>query len=141
VDTQDASPDSMPLKEQFKHMTDLHQFYFEHIIKAAGVSFGILGAVLVYVINSGIRVHVWVALGIPILLSAGTCIVMLLGMVKTCDFAKQVKGVQAHLGLSWRPHAEVLPWIAGLMAILFLTATIGLIVVSVWPELLPPPPP
>ena len=39
-------------------MTALHQFYFEHIIKAAGVSFGIIGAVVVYVLNSSIREQV-----------------------------------------------------------------------------------
>jgi hypothetical protein len=131
----------MALAEQFKEMTALHQFYFEHIIKAAGVAFGIIGAVLVYVLNSSIRERVWVALGIPILLSAGTFGVTVLGMVKTCDFAKRVKRVQHELGLSWRPHAEVLPMISGLLALLFLAATIGLLVVSMCPELLPPPPP
>ena len=141
MDTQSRPLKPMTLKDQFDSMTALHQFYFEHIIKAAGFSFGLIGAALMYVINSAIRGHlVWVALGIPILLSAGTFGVLVLGMVKAHDFAQKVKGVQADLGLSWRPHAEVLPWMAGLLAILFLTATIGLIAVSVCPGLLPPPP-
>ena len=82
----------------------------------------------------------WVALGIPILLSVGTCVVVVIGAFKTRDLARQVKEVQEALHLRWRPHAEVLPWMAAIVAVLFLMATLGLLAVSGNPGLLPSPP-
>src|SRR4051794_4012413 len=83
--------------EQFRELIELHKFYFENVIKGAAFSFGIVGAVVSYVMASSIRdsPRVWIALAIPILLSFSTCFVALLGAVKTYDLSTQVQTMQS----------------------------------------------
>ena len=33
----------------------LHKFYFEYLLKAAGFSFGLIGVILVYVVDAGLK--------------------------------------------------------------------------------------
>jgi hypothetical protein len=125
--------------EQFRELIELHKFYFANIIKGATFAFGIVGAVVSYVITSSIRDSpgVWIALAIPILLSFSTSFVALLGAIKTYDLSAQVQTMQSKLKLAWRPHSEILPWITGVFAVLFFAAAVGLVVLAVDPSRLP----
>jgi len=125
--------------EQFRELIALHKFYFENIIKGAAFSFAIVGAVVSYVVGSNIRDGwgVAVALAVPILLSFGTSFIALLGAIKTRDLSEKVSGMQKELGLSWRPHSEVLPLIAAVIAALFLAAAIAMVAVALNPDQLP----
>jgi hypothetical protein len=125
--------------EQFRELIELHKFYFANIIKGAAFSFGIVGAVVSYVIASSIRdsAGVWIALAVPILLSFSTSFVTLLGAIKTYDLSVQVRTLQYKLNLAWRPHSEILPWITGVFVALFFAAAVGLVVLAVDPSRLP----
>ena len=125
--------------DQFRELIELHKFYFEHIIKGAAFSFGIVGAVVSYVVASNIRDSsgVWIALAIPILLSVSTSFVAFLGAVKTYDLSVRVRAMQSRLGLDWRPHSEILPWITGVFAALFFVSAIGLTALAADPDRLP----
>lgn len=35
----------------------LHKFYFEYLLKAAGFSFGLIGLILVYVVDAGLKAN------------------------------------------------------------------------------------
>jgi hypothetical protein len=125
--------------EQFQELIGLHKFYFEHMVKGATFAFAIVGAVVSYVVGSDIRDgwSVGVALAIPILLSVGTCLLALLGAIKTYDLSVRVKNMQAKLALDWRPHAEILPLMAAVIAALFLVAAMAMVTISINPGHLP----
>ena len=125
--------------EQFRELIELHKFYFTNIVKGAAFSFAVVGAVVSYVVGSDIRDGwgVTVAFAIPVLLSFGTSLLALLGVIKTRDLYVQVRQVQKRLGLSWRPHSEVLPLIAGVIAALFLAATVAMVTIAINPHYLP----
>ena len=134
-----ASDKDTPPWAEYDRLIELHKFYFEYLLKAAGFSFGLIGAILVYVIEARLRdsPQVWVALALPNLISLGTCIVFCLGAWKTADLAARVREAQVRLGVPWRPHAEVLVWMSAIFALLFLVVFLGLVVVSLQPQLLP----
>lgn len=125
--------------EQFRELTELHKFYFEHIIKATAFGFGFVGAIVSYVIATDIRDRhrFAAALAIPILLSISACLIGALGAVKLRELSRQVSGLQRELGLSWRPHAELLPLMSGIVAVLFFMAACGLVVIVLNADLLP----
>jgi preprotein translocase subunit SecG len=136
----DESTQNPPSRwEQFQELIGLHKFYFEHIIKGAAISFGIVGAIVSYLLASDVRdgPGVRLALVVPILLSFGSFFVALLGAMKTYDLSAKVQQLQGELRLSWRPHAEVLPAITGVFAALFLIVAVALVWVSLEPERLP----
>lgn len=130
-----------PKWSQFEKLIDLHKFYFENLIKAATFSLGIIGAILTYAIGTlknGARNEVILILLFPTLLSAGSFFVYLLGCWKTYDLNQKVdllKG-KKNLNLEWKPHTEILIWMCGIFALLFLILTIGLIWLMYNPSLL-----
>ena len=79
-------------------MIDLHKFYFENILKAASFSFTIIGAILTFTINSKLSsTQIQMALQFPFLLSIGTCVIFVIGIVKTKQFEEWVKKFQENL--------------------------------------------
>ena len=47
---------------QFEKLIDLHKFYFENLCKSASFSFGIIGAILTYVIIAKLSENlIWLA--------------------------------------------------------------------------------
>jgi hypothetical protein len=134
-----ASDEDTTRWAEYDRLIGLHKFYFEYLLKAAGFSFGLIGAILVYVIDANLKnnEHPWIALALPNLMSLGTCIVFCLAVWKTADFSAKVHEAQIRLGMPWRPHAEVLVWMSVLFAALFLVVFIGLVVLSLHPQLLP----
>jgi hypothetical protein len=125
--------------EQFRELTELHKFYFEHIIKATAFGFAVIGAIVSYVIATDMRdrQRVAVALAIPILLCIASCLIAVLGAVKLRELSRQVHRLQRELGLSWRPHAELLPLMSWSMAVLFFVTACGLVIVVLDAALLP----
>jgi len=125
--------------EQFRELTELHKFYFEHIIKATAFGFAVVGAIVPYIIATDMRDRhrVAVALAIPILLCISACLIGVLGMVKLRELSQQVNRLQRELGLSWRPHAELLPLMSGSIAVLFFMMACGLVVIVLNADLLP----
>lgn len=112
---------------QFEKLMDLHKFYFENLIKSASFSFGIIGAILTYVISARLSDNlIQLALQLPFLLSIGTFIIFCFGIWKTWDLSNWVKQHQSRLGIDWRPHAETLTYMSIAFALLFLLVTIGL---------------
>jgi hypothetical protein len=115
------------LWNQYDRLIDLHKFYFENILKAASFSFTIIGAILTFTINSKLSsTQIQIALKFPFLLSIGTCVIFVIGIVKTKQFEEWVKKFQENLfenksedTVKWRPHAETLNWMSWLFAILF----------------------
>jgi hypothetical protein len=77
---QNAKTEQPTLWTQYEKLIDLHKFYFEHIMRAAVLSLGIIGAIVTYVISAGIRdTRVSLAMLVPILLSIGSFILCVLG--------------------------------------------------------------
>ncbi|TRT42731.1 MAG: hypothetical protein EWV85_24685 [Microcystis aeruginosa Ma_QC_C_20070703_M131] len=112
---------------QFEQLIDLHKFYFENLIKSASFSFGIIGAILTYVISAKLSENlIRLALQLPFLLSIGTFIMFCFGTWKTWDLSNWVKHHQAELGIDWRPHAETLTYMSIAFALLFLIVAIVL---------------
>jgi len=112
---------------QFEQLIDLHKFYFENLCKSASFSFGIIGAILTYVISAKLSENlIRLALQLPFLLSIGTFIMFCFGTWKTWDLSNWVKHHQAELGIDWRPHAETLTYMSIAFALLFLIVAIGL---------------
>jgi TRAP-type C4-dicarboxylate transport system permease small subunit len=112
---------------QFEKLIDLHKFYFENLIKSASFSFGIIGAILTYVISAKLSENlIRLALQLPFLLSIGTFIMFCFGTWKTWDLSNWVKHDQAELGIDWRPHAETLTYMSIAFALLFLIVAIVL---------------
>lgn len=118
---------------QYDRLIDLHKFYFENILKAASFSFTIIGAILTFTINSKLSsTQIQMALKFPFLLSIGTCVIFVIGIFKTQEFAVWVKKFQENLfknksenTVKWRPHAETLNWMSWLFAALFGILTIA----------------
>lgn len=79
-------------------------------------------------------------LGTPILLSLGGLVICTLGVAKALDLYLKFLIVQKSLGLFWRPHAKVRPWMAGVLALRFLAANITMTLTVIHPHLLPPAP-
>jgi hypothetical protein len=134
------SPHDEPAEwEQFRELIELHKFYFENIIKAAAFAFGFIGAVVSYVIATDIRdrYRFAAAMTIPIVLSVSAGLLGLIGAVKLRELSQQVSGLQSKLRLAWRPHAELLPLMSGIIAILFFIVACGLVAVVLNLKLLP----
>lgn len=133
-----SGEDKTPWPE-YDRLIGLHTFYFEYLIKAAGFSFGLVGAILAYVIDARLKdsQYAWIALALPALISVGTCIVFCLAVWKTADFSTQVRAAKKRLGVGWRPHVEMLTYMSVVFALLFLVVSVGLVVVSFNPHLLP----
>lgn len=112
-----SSEGSTPWAE-YDRLIGLQTFYFEYLLKAAGFSFGLIGAIMAYVIDERLKASEapWVALALPTLISLGTCVVFCLGVWKTWDFSAKVCAAQQRLGVEWRPHVEVLVWMAAVFA-------------------------
>ncbi|MFM2465126.1 hypothetical protein P0D87_15895 [Paraburkholderia sp. RL17-368-BIF-A] len=125
--------------EQFKELIELHKFYFENISKSAAFVFGLVGAIVSYVIATDIRdrYRLAAAMTVPILLSVGASAIGLLGAVKLRDLSEKVTNLQSELGLSWRPHSEVLPLLSAIFAVLFFLVACGLTVIVLHANLLP----
>ncbi len=112
---------------QFEKLIDLHKFYFENLIKSASFSFGIIGAILTYVISAELSENlIRLALQLPFLLSIGTFIIFCFGIWKTWELSNWVKQHQSRLKIDWRPHAETLTYMSIVFALLFLLVTIVL---------------
>ena len=92
--------------DEYDRLIGLHKIYFEYLLKAAGFSFGLIGVILVYVVDAGLKAssHPWIAVALPALISFGTCIVFSLGVCKTVDLSAKVHEAQIRLGMHWRPH-------------------------------------
>ena len=135
--TKSSAPAQPSEWDQFREMTELHKFYFELIIKNATLVLGIIGAIISYLVTSNFQgTHkLWIALFIPIVTSFGTAFIGIVGAVKAYDLSKRVKEKQEFLGLSWRPHAEILPMSLIGLALLFLVIAITLIIVIFNPQL------
>jgi hypothetical protein len=113
---------------QYVELVGLHKFYFEYFIKAAAFSLGIQGALIAFVVKEKLSARALpIALAIPLLLAIGTTLVFALSITKTLDLKRQVERVQQRLGLSWRPHVEVLVWMSWVFVVLFGCASIGLL--------------
>jgi uncharacterized membrane protein YeaQ/YmgE (transglycosylase-associated protein family) len=136
--TKKAASNTPPSEwEQLREMTDLHKFYFELIIKNTTFIFGIIGAIISYLVTSDFQdTHrLWIALFIPISLSIGTGSIGIIGAIKAYELSKKVKEKQHILGLSWRPHAEILPMSLAGLALLFFVIALTLILVILNPQL------
>lgn len=124
---------------QFEKLIDLHKFYFENLIKSASFSFGIIGAILTYIISAELSNNLArLALQFPFLLSVGSFIIFCFGIWKTWDLSNWVKHHQSKLGIDWRPHAETLTYMSIAFALLFLLVTIGLGSLIADPSMLQP---
>jgi hypothetical protein len=126
---------------QFEKLIDLHKFYFEHLIKASSFSFGIIGAILTYVISAKLSVNLMrIALQLPFVLSIGTFSLFSFGIWKNWELSKWVKQHQTELGVNWRPHAETLTYMSIAFAIAFLLITIAIGGMIINPSILQPVP-
>jgi len=136
----DASGPSPSKWDQFEKLIDLHKFYFENLIKAAGFSLGLIGAIFTFVFAAKFEGEMTkrIALGLPVVISLGTLAVFCVGIVKTLDLAANVRKVQKGL-VEWRPHAEILVWMCGVFALVFLATSVGLLVLIADPSLVPSP--
>lgn len=122
---------------QFEKLIDLHKFYFENLIKAATFSFGIVGAIFTYVINAELSASlVRVSLVLPLILSAGTCVIFYRGSRQAREFSGWVRNMQKDIPLGWRPHAETLPQMCNIFSLLFLAVSLGLATVIFNPSIL-----
>lgn len=112
---------------QFVEMVGLHKFYFEHLIKAAGFSMGILGGFVAFAATHQLQDGVLnAALALPLLLAVATMLVFVLAVPRTLDFLRQVEHARHTLGLAWRPHVEILVWMSYVFAFLFACISAGL---------------
>lgn len=127
---------------QFEKLVDLHKFYFEHLIKAASFSFGIVGAILTYAIKAGFGSphQVKFVLCLPFLLSFGSFALFGIGCWLTWDLNMKVNSLQTELDLKWKPHSQVLIWMSVVLAILFLFLAMGIGWLTLNPTMLPSPP-
>lgn len=113
---------------QFMELVGLHKFYFEHLINAAAFSLGIQGAFVAYLAQAKVAIPaIRIALVFPLLLAVATTLVFYLSISRTQDLQRQVEGLQQRLGLSWRPHVEVLVWMSQVFVVLFGCASLGLL--------------
>jgi hypothetical protein len=109
------------------------------LIKSASFSFGIIGAILTYIISAELSNNLArLALQFPFLLSIGSFIIFCFGIWKTWDLSNWVKHHQSILGIDWRPHAETLTYMSIAFALLFLLVTIGLGSLIADPSMLQP---
>lgn len=125
--------------EQFRELIEMHKFYFENIIKSGIIILSIIGAVSSYVIGSNIRnrQELIFAFCVPILMSLGGIIISSVGTFKVLDLSKQVNKLQASIGVSWKPHSEILPLLTLLFSALFLLSILGMGFAIMHPELMP----
>ena len=119
--------------QQYDKLIDLHKFYFENLLKSSSYSFGIIGAILTYIINAKLSLEqIHLALQFPLLLSIGTFVIFCFGIWKTWEFSRWVIRFQDILfegkpnAVKWRPHAETLFWMSIVLSFLFLLLSIGI---------------
>jgi hypothetical protein len=124
--------------KQYMELIDLHKFYFSQIITAAGFCLGVTGAIFTYVVTTALHHdQIRLALIAPLIVSVGAAVVFGLGIIKAIEFANVVKISQRQLNLAWRPHAEILVWMAIVFCILFFCMSIGLAYAFVDPSIVP----
>ena len=122
---------------QYEKLIDLHEFYFEHIIRAGTIYLGIEGAILTYIISANLAEElIPLILIFPLLFSIGAIIISAIGIFQTRDFSGTVNQLQEELQLPWRPHAEVLVYMTVLFTILSVLVTIAIIWLMFFPSLL-----
>jgi hypothetical protein len=122
---------------EFQELVGLHKFYFELLITSASFYLGIVGGMLAYVAKAGMAV--WPArlsLGIPTLFSGAAVVGYSTAFRKLRDLQHWVRACKETLNFGWAPHAEILPNLSGLFALVALAILAGLIVILFRPDLL-----
>ena len=116
--------------DEFEAMIDLHKFYFDQILKAAAFALVAISALTTYILQGmphgtlgGPPKSLMV---LPILMSAATAAVFWIGAGKAREFARDVKKMQELWGFGWRPHTELLGWMALVFAVIFSLLTVGI---------------
>jgi hypothetical protein len=125
------------IPDEYGKIIELHKFYLEIGTKAAAGFLTVIGAILAYVSENRLSdARMSLALGVPLLLSAGNMIVFMMGTFFARDFARQVRLAQERVGALWRPHVEFVVGMTIVAGLLFLLLTCALLWVMIDPSVL-----
>jgi hypothetical protein len=102
-------PDNF-LWKQYTVYIDLFKFYVDIAWKSTTWYYAITGAILAYYFNNANAANTFLeyALLLPIVLSAALCAMYFLGASQTKDLEERMDYICENLGLTGRPHINVL---------------------------------
>jgi hypothetical protein len=129
---------SRGIDDEFGKLIGLHEFYLDIGTKTAFGSFAIIGAIITYLSQSEVSTTaIRIALSLPFVLSLGNAIVFLAATRYAIEFKHQVEAVQRRLGVTWRPHVELIVGMTLVIGVLFAVVAIGLAVLLLKPIVMP----
>lgn len=126
-----STPDQTTSEEQwnqFEAMIELHKFYFDQILKAAGFALATVSALTTYIVRTiaptgSARAPL---LLLPIVFAGATAAVFWIAVKKTREFSADVVALQTTWGYRWRPHTELLSLMALVFAVIFSMLALGM---------------
>ena len=117
--------------DEFEAMIDLHKFYFDQILKAAGFALATIAALTTYIVKTMVLPShgsdpASILLVLPFLFSAATAAVFWVGARKAREFAADVDHLKSEWGFQWRPHTELLGWMSLIFSVIFSLLAMGM---------------
>ncbi len=113
--------------DEFEAMIDLHKFYFDQILKSAGVGLATVTALTAFIVKD-LKGGESALLALPMLFAAAAGAVFWVGSRKAREFSQDVDTLRTEWGYRWRPHTELLGWMALIFAVTFSLLAVGMAV-------------
>jgi len=113
--------------DEFEAMIDLHKFYFDQILKSAGVGLATVTALTAFIAKD-LKSAETALLALPMLFAAAAGAVFWVGSRKAREFSHDVDTLRTAWGYRWRPHTELLGWMALIFAVTFSLLAVGMAV-------------